>query len=343
MHTDLKYPIDPYWTIDKGLSFSSLCKWIVCRHRFFLYAIAGLQEPQRFEPRIEFGSVMHAMLENGKKGLKQYENQLLNLYPESHADIRFWSVIAERYYNLYQQHYTDQKKAGFESKKYKTTPEVDFDVVIQPAPFCEITLKGRIDAIHMGQDGLVMVQENKFKGQVDFTMLIQTLHLDLQAMMYMVAAEALYKPKKLQLMYNVGLRPLGDRYAIKQTKKETSAQFIDRIFKTHSGKSQTYPIAQNTSRWFFRKILSVTATELSTFKHQVLYPILSQFCDWYESLPRKGHKFLNPFDSPLHYCTPFGVYNPLFDGRQGDYFLQIALGQSIRRLERRVHHGSRKT
>jgi len=51
-----------------GITFSLLSRWLVCRHRFYIYAIQGIQPMREFNHRIEYGSMWHVCEEHFARG-----------------------------------------------------------------------------------------------------------------------------------------------------------------------------------------------------------------------------------------------------------------------------------
>jgi hypothetical protein len=167
---------------------------------------------------------------------------------------------------------------------------------------------------------------------------------------------------KFGVRYNVVRRPLaGGKHSIQQLKgratktglkgAETTEAFYKRRGEQH--------IAADPKFFFSRLRMEVTLAELHSFQRRCLFPILEQLLDWWEWIvvdpfdPWRDRRAveLNPelfwgtadaanpkaareeieYENPpkknrVHWMTPFGIYNPLADGRSTVYDNYIASG-----------------
>ena len=65
--------------------------------------------------------------------------------------------------------------------------------------------------------------------------------------------------------------------------------------------------------WFARWNVPVASSDLESFKHRCLNPVLEQLCDWYQWMASDKTR-QDPFGCPFHWMQPFGLYSPLIDG-----------------------------
>lgn len=99
-------------------------------------------------------------------------------------------------------------------------------------------------------------------------------------------------------------------------------------------------IKDEPKEYFFRWNISITQKDIETFKQQTLIPVLENICDDYEwwdcCFNRVGY---SPFDGPArtlmykkhfhrHYRLPFGVYNPIMDGKETDLDQYLMTGNT---------------
>lgn len=324
-------PLKSLWQgpVEDGITYSQLCKFLVCRERFRLYMVEGLREPETFRHPLEFGNLWHIAEEHfsgGRQWTKpvlDYANKLTMQYPGSEKDILKWAKIAIKLYPLYIEYY-----ASTETKRIPVAEESSFRIPYITQTGNQVTLRGKIDCIYDSPSGR-MIQENKTKGDIDAEGIQKAIPLNLQTMIYRTAIESLVVlprtkiPKDSQALwgllhksprgfygtlYNVIIRPLSDRYSIRQKKAESIDEFIERIAAN---------VTKTPERTFFRWNVRITHQDVERFTQRVLDPLLDSLLCWWESI--KTDPF-NPWKSPLHYMTPYGVYNPLASGFRGDYF-----------------------
>lgn len=144
--------------------------------------------------------------------------------------------------------------------------------------------------------------------------------------------------------YNVVRRPLSSRQGGgnmrqrkgRKTKKgligaETSSEFYDRVASF---------IKVNPSKFFFRTKVDLTPNDVNRFRRECLDPILENLCDWWHHVSTKMSDPFSPavhipytvtnINSDLpqyrHYRFPFGVFNPILEGRRGSYAEYLLTG-----------------
>jgi hypothetical protein len=247
---------------------------------------------------------------------------------------------------------------------WKKQPDVKKREVIAPEQvFCVpyklpsgrvVKLRGKFDSLdQIGNEG-IFLQENKSKGDLDEQALKRQLLFDLQTMFYFIALQECVKdyaangsdgwnnlpehgwtmPKGVR--YNVIRRPLaGGKHSIRQHKPsksnshgESSSAFYQRLgglIKMEVDEA----IKTKQDCWFFmRWKVIITQADVDKFKQTCLDPVLEQLCDWYQYVIDG-----NQADSGIHYRLPYGIYNPLLEGRATDVDEYLATG-SIAGLQR---------
>ena len=331
-------PVYDGWDLYRdGITQSLLSKFYIDRHRFWIRTVLLLSQAEGFSHRMEYGSLFHAGFEAfakaknaakfsfeaavkaGRKGIQSYGQHLRSTFPEADS-VLFWTSLAERQFEIYCNHWK-QKDA---ERQYLFQEEV-FNVPITLPSGRVIPIRGKYDEIFLEKAGKrgtanCVLQENKVKGEVDEEGIGSSLHLDLQTMFYLLAIQESGLVAQhggcLRLLYNVILRPAGGRYPLRQKKSETKLQFADRLIDI---------CEKNPNNHFHRWYVSITESELSGFKTKVLFPILEELADWWDSISD------NPYDpfhasrgscgfNPHHHLRPFGIFDSLALGNRGDYF-----------------------
>lgn len=314
-------------------------------------AFAACPKTNAFEKRVKAAQA----------GIKSYCANLHKEHMGYSADISFWETVASRQFAVYAKHW--QKK---DANRHYVAQEMVFDQPTKLPSGRTVRIRGKIDELFHAETsvktatkikhgviskggtksklGPLVLQENKCKGRVDELGLIQSLHNDFQTMLYLHVLDLKGTPAR-DVLYNVITRPLGGEIgnAIQQRKgrgkaksgSETSQQFCERVCQ----------LSEDNPDQFFRRFpVKLAPGDLDIFRKQTLYPILEQLVDWWESIAN------NPFDpwttkkshsemeneapgfnfttkpNKHHFVRPFGIYDSLSDGMNGDYFRFITSG-----------------
>lgn len=329
--------------IDDGITYSMLCKFLQCRERFRLKVVEGLEEDIGWKYQMEYGSLFHEAMEADSGGkpwlpaLEKYHQKLASKYLGNEADIDKWVQIAKMQFPIYKEfwrnHPTNQNRRPiFEEEPFRI--EFDIDSLLSQAfgpnrPNRQfVTLRGKIDAC-FERGGAVYLQENKTKGEIDQDGISLTIDQNLQTCIYHEALRKILPPEKIKKIagtdYNIIRRPLSDRNAPRQGKKERLDLFIARVGKL---------MAANPSHHFFRWTVPMRYPQLARFRQRYLIPGLHQLSQWWDSI--KDDPF-NPWDRPenLHFQFPFGIYHSMERGYRGDYFDLLTSGskRGLRKID----------
>jgi hypothetical protein len=309
--------------LEDGITRSMLQKFMLCPERFRIQMQEGLKAVQEYNKEMEYGTIFHNYLEthNNKtntlntKLSDEYIEELIDKYAEHEEEIRFQSALAKQQAISYFKHWNTSEK-----KRHYIAHEKEFDIPYTTRFGSKVRLRGKIDAVF--KDGKsIYIQETKTAGKYNLAFILQSLPYNLQPMLYTTALQALSIPVD-GLCYNIIRRPLSDQRAIRRKAKESARDFIKRTFDTYEGSSTLYPINKHPDQWFHRLHCTISPQEILSFRQRVLDPWLHKLALWYEDL----NKFSSPWDSPLHYMLPFGIYNSIANGYGGDYLELITCG-----------------
>lgn len=208
----------------------------------------------------------------------------------------------------------------------------------------------------------IWLQENKSKGTIYEQEISDTLHLNLQAMLYLAALRTAYcpisgklsyldkvpvgaetvswsplnknhgqisvqLPRELEVQgiyYNVIRRPLAEYYPkLRKSAKEDDNRFHTRV-QEH--------IKQNFSYYFMRFQRPVEESEHQLFLDRVFHPLLEQLLDWWDWIqidPKNPWRRCNSrgiIGGGVHWQAPWGCYNSLAAGWHGDYYRYLSKG-----------------
>src|SRR5690606_20581978 len=87
--------------------------------------------------------------------------------------------------------------------------------------------------------------------------------------------------------------------------------------------------------FFMRWKCEIPLADIKTFQQKFLNPILTDICKWYDWLTAPASKgephWTDPWgsDNDCHWQFPFGVYNPLTEGRVTDVDEFMASGSMV--------------
>lgn len=327
---------EPLWKGPEvtGITFSLLCKFLECRHRFWLRTICGLRPKEGWKYAMYYGSMFHECEEAYEAGrcwmtaLEKYGQKTKLEFPESQKDIHKWQTLCALQFPIYVAHWkNDQNTRGIKSaiqeQKFNHVHRItrvwpQFRLSnMSTGPITStwnVILKGKIDSAYL-QLKEHWLKENKTKGDIDEGGISTTLRTNLQAMLYHVALPKLLPGAKIAgTLYNVIRRPLSERSPIRQRKGEPDWIFYKRVGEK---------IKENPGGHFYRWPCVIRTEHVATFCNQILNPILIQLCEWWDSI--KDDPF-DPWKSPLHWINPNGVYYGMANGFRGDFYEFLATG-----------------
>lgn len=322
---------------EDGITFSLLSKFMVCKERFRLLTVEGLQEKEDFNHKLFYGNLWHKCEENLASPVKYNKPELdkkwltdIGLlaadeghkYPFHKDKIKLWMDICRYQFPIYVDHYRNHPGVIFGDKLFS---EKVFEEKITLPSGRVVKLKGKFDSVYLKRNSL-QIQENKTKGDIDTNHIMKQLRFDAQTMIYVTALDS-YRtnenlPKVTEIIYNVVRRPLsGGKHSIvrhKPTKSnpegETQEQFLTRLSDL---------IYQNKDHFFTRFTVNLSQEDINKFKEQFLFPKLEELCQWWKWVKDSKVTKKNIFENPIHCRTPYGIWNPLADGGATcyDYYL----------------------
>lgn len=338
----------PLWRgpLEDGISQSMLSKFICCRERFRLMVVEGLKQKTEFSHFLEYGQMWHHCEEAkhltapGSKynpqpwrsRLKDYCKELIKQWPESGKQIEKWYNVCIQQFAVYLEYWQDHP----DTKKLEVlAEEMPFSVAYTlPNSNREVTLRGVWDGMHLDKrKKKLYLRERKTKGDINPSQLVDELPFTLQPMLYLTALETLlpsfiasgFAPKGTTIggfIYDVIRRPLSSRkYGITQRKgrgkdrkgAETLKQYYERLGEL---------IRSDPGFFFYRWKVKITKGDLERFQQQTLNPLLEDLCDWWDYINDTD----NVWASGNHWRMPFGVYNPMLEGRMDTYHEYLISG-----------------
>jgi len=298
-------PLTPVWAgpesdaSNGGITFSLLSKFLVCRERFRLFVVEGLQSDKGFNHRLEYGNLWHLCEENHARGmawegpLKDYCQSLCRQYPMNQEDILKWYNVCRVQFPVYVAYWLKHKDV---TERKPLLQEKPFHVPYKLPSGRTVYLRGKWDSVDLlGKSGSggVYLKENKTKGDIVEQQLRRQLTFDLQTMLYLVALRTWVQmednpesdPKEFDrpvcgVIYNVVRRPLsGGKGNIRphQATKNKPAEGMDDYYKRLQG-----IIEEEPAYWFMRWRVEVSAHDVQVFRLQCLDPLLEQLCDWWQ-------------------------------------------------------------
>lgn len=316
-----KPPDKLLWSIDDGLSFSSLSTWVNCREQFALSWIDGLT-PKRLSIPLEFGSVFHQALENqfvatpreviGRVTEHYRKHRLKTIVKSSDKDsLELILGLARIVFPHYCEYWrTDDALIKWVGREEK------FDIQY-PLPSKDITvrLRGMRDGLYEIGDRVFGLFETKTKSKILEREIMDTLHYDMQTMMYCITTYYDYGRYPNQIKYNVVRRP--DLY---YRKGEKLSDYLKRVDED---------IQSRPDHYFKRYTATIQLDDIERFISQTLNPILTLFIDWWESI-KKNPTREGRMESPYHFLNSsalvgsygkVGMWDAIF-GNMSPYYIR---------------------
>lgn len=304
----------PLWTgpngegPNGGVTQGLLARFLSCRERFRLRYIEGWKHADKFEPRIEFGSMWHECEQRYAQGgiwaitLRQYTKKLYDRYPFDRDAITHWHGLCEALFPEYVKYWAEHPDV--KDRKPLLQEEI-FDVRYELPSGRYVRLKGKWDSVDLIK-GQLWLQENKTKSQIHPEQLERQVRYDLQTMLYLTAMSEsmhpdLYAPGEYGKKYPVA----GIRYNVVRRPAHKSVGSAMKKFKEDMEDNRA-------GEWFARWNVHVSQADILRFRKESLDPILEQLCAWWSEIT--GGPGWVP---PMHYRTPY-FYNPLAEGGFGD-------------------------
>lgn len=328
-----------------GVSQSMICRFLVCRERFRIAYVEGLQPFPTLSKPLVYGNMWHiceeyfAMKEDWSKPLTTYSKLLHKQFPTQPDDVSRLERICRTQFPVYVDWWN------------KNSPVVPKTAIMSESVFSEmytlpdgrqVKLRGKVDRVDCDKSNSFWLRENKTKSEIDDFKIQRQLRFDLQTMLYLTALMSMRKARKspfnLQkyrlggVEYNVVKRPLsGGKHSIvqkKPTKKTPKGESSDAFFKRLGGL-----IKDNPQDFFARWDVVITEMEVHRFQCEFLNPVLTQILDWWEALnlgdPMKPWEYNGGIGNRHHFRTPYGLYNVLLEGGSTDLDEYIESGTRV--------------
>jgi len=345
---------EPAWSgpHDDGITQSMVSSYLNCRERFRIRAIDGLQPIPRFNKAIAYGHMWHLCEECFARGedyhdeLKDYAMVLVSQWKTDQAEIDKWYNVCMVQFPVYVDFWERHKDVRRRKPLFQ---EKSFKIPYTLPSGRTVYMRGKFDSVDiLGKE--VWLQENKTKGQINFTSLERQLTYDLQTGFYFKALtidpEVLATKKKVGgITYNVIRRPLsGGKGSIRPHKArgakpaETLRDYYDRLqtiieidAKEEDGEQCTF---------FHRWKIEIEQKDSDRFCDTFLNPVLENVCDDYEWWMYCKNTGTSAFDYAIrsgefpdhqlrHSIHPYGVYNVLNEGGITDIDEYLITGSTV--------------
>jgi len=302
-----------------GITQSLLAGYICCKERFRLLTVLGLKPADEFSHALQYGNMWHLCEEvfsgggDWQKQLLAFAKELRDQYPMQQQEVEKWYQVCKVQFSTYVNHWEEEN---------------DVEELLQEEAFCVpytlpsgrvVYLRGKWDSAYKEGVRKVVLKENKTKGLIKEEQIEKQLTFDLQTMLYVIALRSRYD-KVGQVLYNVVRRPLaGGKHSIRQhkpTKKNPKGESSKDYYARLKG-----CIEEDTDYFFLRWKVNITKTDMKVYEETFLQPCLEELCNWWDLVcPEREAK---P-SMVQNYRTPFGIWNPLFEGRSTslDNYLQ---------------------
>lgn len=344
----------PTWTIEDGVSYSFLSKFLGCRERTRLAYVEGVT-PRKASDPIEFGNIFHILaeeipyVEEGvppqrilSKATKRYYNAKLKKLNSNSQDYIDWMEVYESavwtfaYYVYYWSNnafwsWTDNRGR----RRFATDRDIKFqgketsfyhEYYLFGGDEFYVPMTGKIDGVfYHPETGKPWIMENKTKGNFKEEVIIGTVEHNLQTMFYAYNYKIKHGEWPAGVLYNIIRRSL-----LRCKQNETAEEYAQRIADD---------IAARPEHYFVRIDIELDPAFCDNYVSTVIDPALYQVWRWWDAIKE------NPLD-PLstkrgkyeHWMTPFGCLGPYKFSDYGDFYEVIVNGDLSRYYIRDVAH-----
>lgn len=335
--------LKPADTFNHRLSYGEM--WHLCEE---VFAACKPPASKRWKEAVEFA-------------LSQYAEKLCKRYPMQQDQVIHWYEVCKLQFPVYVDYWARQKDV---KDRIPLLQEVSFKVPYVLPSGRVVLLRGKwdsVDLIGRGTEAGIYLQENKTKGEIDEVQILRQLTWDLQTMIYLVSLEEQIKTplangshfetligsrgKLRGIRYNVVRRPLSGGKGTIVQKKPTKSNPQGESREDYYKRVEEY-IRAEPETYFMRWKVEVTQGDIERFKQQTLVPILESLCDWWNWVSDPEIRD-DPFqmgraaigggapEGPslvgggVHMRAPYGVWNPMLEGRPSDLDEYLATGSTL--------------
>ena len=281
-------------------------------------------------------------VDTGIAKILEYSFDLVKQYAPHQEEITFWTKLCALQFKAYIEFRLKNRPPG----RKEILQEETFRVPYKLPDGRTVLLRGKYDSIHLvpsatGRSHSLYLEENKTKKYISERRIAETLPSNLQSMIYIVTiSQSLRKgyldnlvnkemipiPENTQIggiSYQIIRRPLEEKMPIRQRKSETQDDFLQRV---------ALGFKEDPGYYFYPIKCVVTKSDIHKFCSRILDPLLTEICDWWDWIKEA------PFDPwtvtgsrmlmrrGLHFQMPWGVYNSLFNGFDGDFYELLSRG-----------------
>lgn len=348
-----------------GVTQSALAKFIICRERFRIHYVLGLQpHGSGWNHKSGYGDMWHiceealASNQDWMAPLEAFTGNQMTQFSMDRETILKWYNVCRIQFPEYVKYWNDHPEV---LARTPLMQEQVFNVPYKLPSGRIVYLKGKYDAVDMldAHDNYpkgIWLQEDKSKGDIDQPALEKQLKFDLQTNFYLISLQCyagqgynwgdildctgdapraeLKGAPLLGVRYNVIRRPLsGGAGTIRPHKakafknKTVPAETMEHFYE----RLRDDYIAANPEQWFFRWKAAVTSQDIQAFKDQCLDPLLEQLCWWYDQITGKDMtKVAKQYDFPsTNHRTPYGIYSKLMDGGESEQDIYLNSGSMV--------------
>lgn len=284
------------WSLEDGVTFSSLNAWEQCQEHFALKYIDGLSKKKISGP-IEFGNIFHFALEHRDRFSSSQEtiNAVTNQYrtwrnktitnSEERGVLEFLCGLAQVTFPAYCEYWgKDDAKTHWIVKEGKF--DVPYEVQTPEGPR-EIRLRGMRDALFRISN-VLGVFETKTKSRISEGEIRDGLRADMQTLFYCLVTwlELGEIPKTIK--YNIVRR--ADGGTPYRNKGMADKEYLKKV---------SQDIASRPEFYFIRFKVDLLAKDIQDFQKYTLDPLLVKFIHWWDHL-KKSPSGRERFNSPYH-------------------------------------------
>ena len=283
--------------IESGISVSLLQKWVVCKRRCYMHYVDRIREKPNFQADIPklYGRIFQSCIDDDPSQLQS----IRAIYGIENADPLVETIRKQS--EIYKEFWKEE-----DTRFGKGQREEKLDTLYKLPNGKSVRLIGYIDRFHNNVNGHQYIIDTKARGK-EQEHLLDGLHLDIQMMFYsLLTPHSPHKTIIHDVVHRIG--------AIPSSPRKRKAESIEELKQR-----QLQHCIDNPEKYFARFRKQVFLEDFYNFKTYVFNPLLTDFVHWYENLGT---------ENSTNWMKPYGIYDPLFSGRQGTYHNFICTGST---------------
>ena len=300
-----------------GISQSLMNDFYICKYRFFLKYILGIEEDKPPDANLAWGDSFHKGLEHLIRGDSlQDSTEVMLEYLNKHYSLYALGTYPHSLANMLSLYRLDQ----FEQYRADGHEIITEHIINQQVKHngCIYIARGKIDVLIPG----IKIIDHKCKGNVYPDETRDELATDLQLAYYSKLLEV------TEYGYDLIRIPEADWKIPPKRGAEQHSQYMNRMFNGPINGNLDYPIGFKKHRWIYYLTYPNTQEAIDEIWDKTVYPTWEALREFYEYVSDPLFDYMNPkcYNSTF-YQTPVRHFNPILTDKFKGEFHDLLIGK----------------